>query len=121
MRVVVDTNVLVDYLTGLAAARLELARDVRSGICLNTWMEVLVGARSEAEDAELRAFLGGFQLLPITNEVASRAVEVRRLRRIRLPDAIIWATALVESRLLVSRNTRDFPGDEPGVRVPYMI
>ncbi len=37
----------------------------------------------------------------------------------RLPDAIIWATAREASALLVTRNTKDFPADVPGVRVPY--
>jgi len=27
----------------------------------------------------------------------------------------------VNSRLLVTRNTRDFPPDEPGVRIPYRL
>jgi len=39
----------------------------------------------------------------------------------RLPDALIWASAQHESALLVSRNTRDFPADAPGVRVPYQL
>jgi predicted nucleic acid-binding protein len=41
--------------------------------------------------------------------------------KIRVPDAIILATARVESLLLVTRNTRDFPADLPGIRVPYRI
>ena len=48
-----------------------------------------------------------------------RAVELRRERRLRLPDAIIWATARCAGCLLVTRNTGDFPEDEPDVRVPY--
>lgn len=32
---------------------------------------------------------------------------------------IIWATAQSESALLITRNTKDFPDDLPGVRVPY--
>ena len=51
--------------------------------------------------------------------VAREAVEVRKTRRMRLPDAIIWAAARSESALLVTRNTKDFPKDDPGVRVPY--
>ena len=34
---------------------------------------------------------------------------MRRERRIKLPDAIILATAEIENRLLITRNTRDFP------------
>jgi predicted nucleic acid-binding protein len=40
-------------------------------------------------------------------------------RKVRLPDAIIWATALHESALLVTRDTKDFPSAEPGIRIPY--
>jgi len=42
-------------------------------------------------------------------------------QKIRLPDAIIWATAQNNSLLLISRNTKDFPGDDSGIRVPYEI
>jgi predicted nucleic acid-binding protein len=43
----------------------------------------------------------------------------RAFGRLRLPDAVIWASARAESALLVTRDTRDFPGDDPGVRIPY--
>jgi predicted nucleic acid-binding protein len=48
-------------------------------------------------------------------------ITIRRTRRIRLPDAIVWASARTESALLVTRNTKDFPEADPGVRVPYTI
>ena len=46
---------------------------------------------------------------------------IRRAQRIRLPDAIIRASARSESALLVTRNSKDFPADEPDVRVPYRL
>lgn len=64
-------------------------------------------------------FLRDFKVVDITRRVAREAIELRRQKRIRLQDAIIWASARVESALLVTRNTKDFPADEPGVRVPY--
>jgi hypothetical protein len=39
----------------------------------------------------------------------------------KLPDAIIWASAQANAMLLVTRNTKDFPATDPGVRVPYRI
>jgi predicted nucleic acid-binding protein len=48
-----------------------------------------------------------------------RAVALNGDKRIKLPDAIIWATARTSDRLLMTRNTKDFAADEPGVRVPY--
>ncbi len=119
MRAVLDTNILVDYLKGREEARRELARYERPAISLITWMEVLVGALSAEEEGRLRLFLDRFDNLPIDREVAERAVSVRRRHRMRLPDALIWATAQASDALLVTRNTRDFPADDPGVRIPY--
>lgn len=115
-----DTNILIDYLSGISAARKELGRYEYRAISTITWMEMLVGASTEEESA-IRAWLGSFDVITLDNAIANRAVEIRKARRVRLPDAIVWATAQVHSLLLVSRNTKDFPADEPGVRVPYKI
>lgn len=115
-----DTNILIDYLGGAVAAKKELARYQDRAISVITWMEVLVGTAAEDESA-IRTWLSSFHVIGLNGEVASRAVEIRKQRRIRLPDAIVWASAEVNSLLLVSRNTKDFPADEPGVRVPYQL
>ena len=41
----------------------------------------------------VRWFLSGFQRIPIDDVVADLAVEIRRTHRMRLSDAIIWASA----------------------------
>ena len=115
-----DTNILIDYLGGASPAMKELARYEYRAISTITWMEVLVGATTE-DDAAIRAWLGSFDVIALDGAIANRAVEIRKQKRIRLPDAIVWASAQVNSLLLVSRNTKDFPADEPGVRVPYKI
>lgn len=121
MRVLLDTNILIDYLNGIAPARQEVARYDDASISAITWMEVMVGAAGNEEAAQLRAFLSGFRLVPIDDAVSERAVGIRRRHRMRLPDAIIWASARRIEGLLVTRNTRDFPSDDPGVRVPYQV
>ena len=121
MKALYDTNILIDYLNGVDAARAELDRPVERLVSIITWMEVLAGARDEAEEDVIDMFLRDFRLVDLTRRVAREAVEIRRSRRIRLPDAIVWASARSESALLVTRNTKDFPKDDPGLRVPYMI
>jgi predicted nucleic acid-binding protein len=113
-----DTSVLIDYLTGVTAANAELARFEDKAISVVTWMEVMVGT-TPATEAGTRAFLAGFAQLPIDERVAARAVALQQNKRIRLPDALVWATAQTSDRLLVTRNTKNFDPDEPGVRVPY--
>jgi predicted nucleic acid-binding protein len=83
-------------------------------------MGVLVGTTPETEHVT-RSFLASFQSLSIDAPVASRSVEIRKTHKIKLPDAIVWATAQVHGRILVTRNTKDFVEDEPGVRVPYRL
>lgn len=120
MKAVFDTNILVDFLRGLPQAKAELALYQSRAISVMSWMEVMVGATPETESAA-RAFLQSFDLLHIEGKIAECAVLIRKTRRIKLPDAIIWATAEVHQCLLVTRNTRDFDPNEPGVRVPYIL
>jgi predicted nucleic acid-binding protein len=116
-----DTNILIDHLNGIKKATKELQRSDDLAISVITWIEVMTGAQNKAQEAILRAFLSNFQSLPVTNAVAERAAENRRVRKIKLPDAMILATAEAAGRTLVTRNVRDFPAGTSGVRVPYKI
>lgn len=119
MTALFDTNILIDYLNGRPEAEAELARHRRRCISIVTWMEVLAGARHAEEEDVIEMFLRDFVLIELSRPIAREAVALRRARRLRLPDALIWASARHESALLVTRNTKDFPAGEPGVRVPY--
>ncbi|MGB9407628.1 MAG: type II toxin-antitoxin system VapC family toxin [Terracidiphilus sp.] len=120
VRAVFDTNILVDFLRGLPQAKAELALYRSPAISVMSWMEVMAGTTPQTESAA-RAFLQSFDLLQIDAKTAERAVLIRKTRRIKLPDAVIWATSEVHQCLLVTRNTRDFDPNEPGVRVPYTL
>lgn len=120
VRALLDTNILIDYLNGIEQAKTELDRYKDRAISLITWMEVMVGTTSETEDIT-RGFLSSFVNLPIDEQVSDVAVTLRKQHKIKLPDAIVWATAQVNGRILVTRNTKDFSHDEPGIHVPYQI
>ncbi len=120
MKALLDTNILIDYLNGIDAARKEIYRYETPLISPITWMEVMVGVNDD-EDQSIRSFLSRFAQVNIDAEVAEIAVSIRRKHKMRLPDAIIWASAKRESALLVSRNINDFPADSPDVRAPYAL
>jgi predicted nucleic acid-binding protein len=115
-----DTNILIDYLNGIDLAKTELEKYSDKAISVITWMEVMVGATT-ATEAVLRSYLSQFDILPIDNKVSEAAVRLRKQHNIKLPDAIIWATTLTDKRILVTRNTKDFSPNEPGVRIPYQL
>ncbi len=115
-----DTNILIDHLRGIPQAKAELARYQDRAISIVTWMEVLVGAAPSAA-AATRGFLAGFTVIPIDAPVAERAVALRQSQRLKLPDAIVWGSAQVHGMLLVTRDSKAFPADDPGVRMPYAV
>lgn len=120
MTAVFDTNIVIDALNGLTEADNEYARYDRVFISRITWMEVLVGARDD--DVQLRDFLDThFEIIPLDLAVADRAIQLRRTYHMRLPDAIILATAQTNNAVLVSRNTKDFRPEWGGVYVPYKV
>lgn len=121
MNALLDTNILIDYLNGIPHARKEIARYEQPAISLVSWMETLSGVKDADEERVIRGFLQQFDIRSITQAVAERAVRVRREEGIRLPDAIIYATACEMGCLLVTRNTRDFSPRDPVVRIPYKV
>ncbi|UNK78307.1 type II toxin-antitoxin system VapC family toxin [Sphingopyxis granuli] len=120
-----DANIVIDALAGYPPARAEIQRAVGYGtrpwISRMAWIEVL-SKGSDAVVREALAFLSHFGLDEIDDEIAQRAAALRRERpRLKSPDAIILATAQIRGRVLITRNTKDFPAAMPGIRVPYTL
>jgi predicted nucleic acid-binding protein len=118
-----DANIVIDALAGYSPARSEIERasgyGSRPWISRMAWIEVL-SKGDEAMVREAMAFLSRFGLDEIDDEISRRAAALRRERfRLKSPDAIILATAQIRGRVLITRNTKDFPAQMPGIRVPY--
>ena len=120
VRALFDTNILIDYLLGIDAAKMEIERYEQRSISIITMMEVLACAKPD-NDSPIRAWLSTFDLVPLDPAVANLAIAIRKRARIKLPDAIVWASAQSAGAILVSRNSKDFPSDDPGVRMPYQL
>jgi predicted nucleic acid-binding protein len=115
-----DTNIIIDALNGVEAAEEEYIKYESVHISIISWVEVMVGVQQESESVS-RFLREAFVVCPFTQSVAEYAVRLRKQYRIKLPDAIIWATAHVNNAVLVTRNTRDFPADDASVRIPYTV
>jgi hypothetical protein len=120
-----DSNIVIDALAGFEQARFEIRRGASFGsrpwISRMVWIEVL-SKGPQASLAKAEGFLSGFGIDEMDAEIAGRAAALRRERpRLKSPDAIILASALVRGRVLVTRNTKDFPANMPGIRVPYLF
>ena len=116
-----DSNILIDSLNGDRRAKVELLRTTRRWISRVTWIEVMSKVRP-AEEGSMVGFFSDFQIEEVTLPIARRAAALRFERtRLKLPDSVIYSSALVSDRLLVTRNTKDFPSGSANVRVPYVL
>ena len=120
MRAVVDTNVLIDYLQGRSEAARELERYEAIEVSAVSAAELWSGATTDARERAVRALLATCVVVSVEEVVAHEAGWLRRSRRVRLPDALVWATARTRGHLLVTRD-EGFPADAPEVRHPYRL
>lgn len=118
-----DTNILIDFLNGIPEAQVATAPYGRRCISRITWMEVLAGVKDTPGEDIARTFLAQFDVMEITEDVAEAALTLRKhhVPKLKLPDAIILASARLMGTRLITRNSRDFPADSADVHVPYRM
>ena len=100
----IDTDVFVDHLRG--AKELE-PRAHRVHYSVVTRAELFAG-NTATEMVSL--LLAPFREIEVGREIAERAGRLRRETAIRLPDALVAATAVEHKLSLFTRNRSDFEG-----------
>jgi toxin FitB len=100
--VLIDTDIFIDHLRG--ATELKAGKH-RLHYSVITRAELFAG--SSATEAIVR-LLAPFREIDVDRDIAERAGRIRRETGVRLPDALIAATALERELGLATRNERDF-------------
>lgn len=124
MNMLVDSNVIIDYVSNRIPEKSANQLDIYFNSCFSvsiiTKIEVLGFNTQEYELEQLESFIQLSSIVYIDEVVTDKTIEIRRMKRIKLPDAIIAATAIVKNCILLSHNTTDFKKIE-GLQVwdPY--
>ena len=109
-----DTNTAIYYLQQQFPPNAEAFMDnlLQSGqpaISAITEIELLCWKTATEKDiAVIHSFINDAFLIELEQAIKLKTVEIRKVHRIKLPDAIIAATALVYKLELVTRNIDDF-------------
>ena len=105
----IDTNCIIDFANGKLSDNVKIfiasILDDQPAISVINKIEIL--GFSNPGNAILE-FIKVIQVIGLTDDIVGVTVNVRRLHKIKLPDAIIAATALHHNRILVTRNVSDF-------------
>lgn len=110
----VDTDVLIWALRGSHKAARKIDTLERRALSVVSWMELIRGARDQADLRATRQFLRdlGFGILPLTENISHRAVVYMEEYSLRmglgLADALIAATAAEHGEDLLSGNTKHY-------------
>ena len=109
----IDTNIFTKYTQGELS---EKGSDLVDGILNNFSCQISVITRIELlswnTDQEtvnlIKEFIGMSKEFGLTEEIIIKTAEMRRSVKIKLPDAVIATTAMVNDFILLSDNDRDF-------------
>lgn len=108
-----DTNTIIYYLQAAlpekALQHLHIIVDDQPLISVITKIELLgFNAATVGEQAVTETFVNAALLFNLDDAVINQTITLRKQYRIKLPDAIIAATAIVYNLTLISRNVSDF-------------
>ncbi|HOO84234.1 MAG TPA: type II toxin-antitoxin system VapC family toxin [Prolixibacteraceae bacterium] len=112
-RYLIDTCAVIKYLQNSFPEKglifLDSILDKECQISFITQIELLAWRNNnESSLAIYKQFIKGSKILYINDIVINEAIEIRKKTKVKLPDAIIAATALCYNLTLISDNDKDF-------------
>ncbi len=112
--ILVDTDVMVDYLRGRdKATRFLKKHGARAILSSITVAELYAGVKGNEEESTLDNIVSLFQVVSVTPEIAKAGGLLKRdfgkSHGVGLADAIVAATALTANADLATLNVKHFP------------
>ena len=107
--VIFDTNIVIYLSKKLLAPEKVFTENIMYSISIISKMELLGYAfNSNLEENYISELIDSLNVVPLNDAVVNMTIATRKNNRIKLPDAIIYATAQVMNGKLLTNNIADF-------------
>lgn len=108
-----DTNIVIYHLDNLipphAINKIEEILISSFNLSIISKVELLGWSKINKDDLQnIREYLSNANFINLNDDIIELAINIRQSSRLKTPDAIIAATSLINSMILVSRNAKDF-------------
>jgi predicted nucleic acid-binding protein len=116
-KVLIDTDILIDFLRGKERARNFLSRlltETTFYCSAITVAEIYAGMR-EREREKTKELIDSLNVVDVTREIAEKAGQYKRDEKrqiLELADCIIAATAFIQDAILATGNLRHYPMED---------
>jgi predicted nucleic acid-binding protein len=105
--ILLDSNTIIYLSKGLLRIDDVLPDGQVYAVSIITYMEVMgYPFESKEEEQIISDLLGHFKIIMIDQRIADRVITLRKTYKIKLPDAIICATAIINHATLFSNDER---------------
>lgn len=112
--VICDTNVIIEYFKGNELTKKILNSILSEDIAVSviTLMELMIGALNKRELKKIKRAINSFIILQISEEISEMAITLiekySKSHGLKIPDALIAATAIYHNAKLWTYNVKDF-------------
>jgi predicted nucleic acid-binding protein len=122
----IDNNAISHFFSGLLTKEgmdfMAEVIDRKPTISVITEIEALSWVnKSKAKERILIEFVQDAQVLALTQEVVKECIRLKRSRKIKTPDAIIAATAIVHNLILITSDSGFLGIKDLEVVDPYLV
>ena len=113
MNYLLDTNFIINYFKGIfkddARKFTDSVINDTTFISVITQIELLSWKSLNPKDEEtIKEFISDSTVFPLEESIINRTILLRKANKIKLPDAVIEATAIEHNMHLLTHNLKDF-------------
>ncbi len=112
-RFLIDTSAVIKYLNETLSpgglAFMDKVVDAECTISFITQIELQVWSPTNQDDLMIyQMFVSSSAIIGINDEIIQETILIRKSHKLKLPDALIAATAIVNDITLIADNDKDF-------------